>query len=420
MTANQARILLVDDLPANLNTLSRALAAEYELSVVTSGAGALSLAQQITPDLILLDVMMPEMDGLETLRRLRASEWGRDIPVILITADDRTETQVSGLEQGANDFIVKPVVVPVVQVRVRNLLARQKAELQLRQAASVFEYANEGIMITDDKGVILDVNQAFTLITGHPREQVLGQTPRMFRSGHHDENYYQTMWQQLNDQGHWSGETWNRRSNGETYAVLQTISAVLDNQGRVVRYVALFSDITDLKEHQQQLEQIAHYDPLTGLPNRMLLADRMQQAMAHARRSGEMLAVGFMDLDGFKPVNDQFGHDAGDAVLREVARRMQQCIRAADTAARLGGDEFVLLLGGFKLAGQCQPSLQRLLDSLAEPLDWQGHSIRVSGSLGVVFYRGDDTDADLLLRRADQAMYLAKQQGKNRFHIETV
>jgi len=190
-----------------------------------------------------------------------------------------------------------------------------------------------------------------------------------------------------------------------------------DPLGHPVRVIGSFTDITYQVEHQRQLELIAHYDILTGLPNRLLLADRMRLSMAHCKRSGEMLAVCIMDLDGFKPVNDSLGHQAGDAVLQEIARRLLDAIRAGDTVARIGGDEFALLLGGFKIAETCELALHRLLDSVAQPFSYVGQPIRVSGSLGVTFYQGDKTDADKLLRHADQAMYVAKEKGKNRFHV---
>ncbi|MDO9224559.1 MAG: EAL domain-containing protein [Pseudomonadota bacterium] len=295
---------------------------------------------------------------------------------------------------------------------------RKLGEDSLRLAASVFSHAREGIMITAPNGDILDVNTAFTHITGYSREEVLGKTPRILNSGRQPRDFYIDMWRDLMEQGHWYGEVWNRRKNGEIYAQMQTIGAVRDEQGKTLRYVSLFSDITPLKEYQSQLEHIAHFDLLTGLPNRSLLADRMHQALALAQRQGTTLAVVYLDLDGFKAVNDSHGHETGDKLLTLLAGRMKQALRDGDTLSRLGGDEFVAVLLDLADHQGSLPILARLLSAVAEPAWVEGIALKVSASLGVAFYQqADEVDADQLLRQADQAMYTAKQAGKNRYHI---
>ncbi len=664
------KILLVDDDLTSLNMLSQALSEQYDVLLATSGATALELAEPTLPALILLDVMMPEMDGLETLRCLRDSDWGHDIPVILVTADNRTTTQVSGLRQGADDFIAKPVITPVVQARVRNVLERHqlldrlrkqeeqyrrlsedaplyisaflpdgtltyvnKALAQLAQlppddllgrrfydwlipeeqvrikqrlaaltpeqpvdnheqtyyapdgqqrilqwinraffdtsdtllfyqsigcditerkqqeaeekrinevlnitghiagvgaweldiptqrlwwseetfrihglepgaqpdvataieyyaptsrpmiaaaveqgarngtpwdltlevvradgqriwvrtlgvaklvdghpqrligafhditerkrfedrlklAASVFEHSSEGITITDAHGTILDVNAAFTQITGYSREEVLGKNPRILNSGRQSRAFYEQMWHSLRTQGSWAGEIWNRRKNGEVYAELLTISAIHDKDRQVQRYIALFSDVSAQKEHQRQLEQIAHYDVLTGLPNRVLLADRLRQAMAQTMRRGEQIAVAYLDLDGFKTINDCYGHEAGDRLLIRIAKRIKRILRQGDTLARPGGDEFVVVFNDLSTMDECLPLLRRLLNTVSESVDTEEQGMQVSASLGVSTYpQAEPIDADQLLRQADQAMYQAKLSGKNRYHL---
>jgi diguanylate cyclase (GGDEF)-like protein/PAS domain S-box-containing protein len=291
------------------------------------------------------------------------------------------------------------------------------ADDKLRQAANVFTFAREGIMITDPQGVILDVNNAFTRITGYSHADIVGLTPRALSSGRQDKDFYKTLWDSLHDQGHWYGEIWNRRKNGEVYAEMLTVSAVRDAQGQPQQYVALFSDITTAKEHQSQLEHIAHFDSLTGLPNRVVLADRLSQAMAQVVRRGQLLAVVFLDLDGFKSVNDQHGHEAGDQLLIALADRMRQALREGDTFARIGGDEFVAVLLDLEDAQACVPTLNRLLAAAAQPVSSHGALLRVTSSLGVTLYPQPGVDADQLLRQADQAMYQAKLAGKNRFHI---
>jgi len=303
-------------------------------------------------------------------------------------------------------------------IAVRDVTERKRAQEKLQLAAKVFSHAREAIMITSASGDIIDVNEAFSRITGYSREEVLGQNPRLLSSGRQGKEYYAAMWRGLAAQGHWYGEVWNRRKNGEVYAEMQTISAVRGAQGEVQQYVALFSDITATKEHQQQLEHIAHFDALTGLPNRVLLADRLHQAMAQTQRRGQQTAVAFLDLDGFKAINDTHGHDAGDQLLIALATRMKQALREGDTLARMGGDEFVAVLVDLTDLASCVPLLNRLLTAAALPVQIGNVALQVSASLGVTFYpQAEIVDADQLLRQADQAMYQAKLAGKNRYHV---
>jgi diguanylate cyclase (GGDEF)-like protein/PAS domain S-box-containing protein len=306
---------------------------------------------------------------------------------------------------------------PYVLGLVHDISARKKAEEGLRLAASVFTNTHEGIVITDAAANIVEINEAFSRITGYSRAEVLGKNPSLLRSGYQGREFYQAMWQALNRGGHWNGEVWNRRKDGRVYAELLTISAVLDERGETSHYVGVFADITPFKEHEQRLERIAHFDALTGVPNRVLLADRITQAIAQTQRGGNLMAVCYLDLDGFKPINDTFGHEAGDRVLVETAQRMKNCLRGGDTIARIGGDEFVLLLLGLGRMEECETALLRILDTIAQPLIIAGQRVSLSASLGVTLYPEDDADADTLLRHADQAMYQAKDSGKNRYHL---
>lgn len=299
----------------------------------------------------------------------------------------------------------------------QDITERMQADNRQRLAASVFDNAHEGIMITDPKGVIIEVNGTFTELTGYTYEEAVGHNADLLKSGHHDAEFYKEMWATIRQLGHWRGEVWNRKKSGEIFVELLTISAVRDMVGQVSQYVAIFSDITLIKEHQQRLEHLAHFDALTQLPNRMLLADRLQLAMANAARSRALLAVCYLDLDGFKPVNDQYGHSAGDRLLVEVAQRLKLCVRGGDTVARLGGDEFVLLLSGLSDIHECDQALSRISTSLSRPFDVVGQKVVVSASVGVTLYPHDGSDADALLRHADQAMYVAKQAGRNRYHL---
>lgn len=294
---------------------------------------------------------------------------------------------------------------------------RQIAEERQRLAASVFDNAHEGIMITDPDGVILEVNVSFTELTGYPREEALGKTADMLKSGHHDANFYDEMWRKIHDEGYWRGEVWNRKKSGEIFVVLLTISSVRQRSGEISHFVAIFSDITLIKQHQQRLEHLAHYDALTQLPNRMLLGDRLQLAMSQTERSGKTLAVCYLDLDNFKPINDQFGHSAGDYLLIEVAQRLKTCVRAGDTVSRLGGDEFVLLISNLADLHECDQAIVRVASTLAYPFHVSEHTVSISASIGVTLYPQDNADPDTLLRHADQAMYAAKQAGRNRYHL---
>ena len=306
----------------------------------------------------------------------------------------------------------------LLHMAVSDISERKRAEAKIHLAASVFGHAREGIFITDNQGIIIDVNDAFARITGYAREEAIGKSPRILNSGRHDHNFYAAMWSALIEQGHWSGEIWNRRKNGEVFAELQTISAVRDAQGKTQQYVALFSDISAIKAHQGQLEHIAHFDALTDLPNRLLLADRLQQAMSQATRRQQHLAVAYLDLDGFKSVNDHHGHDVGDSLLIALSHAMKASLREGDTLARIGGDEFVAVLIDLESTAGSVPMLSRLLNAAATPVHLGNLVLQSSASVGVTFYpQPQPVEADQLLRQADQAMYQAKLAGKNRYHV---
>lgn len=300
----------------------------------------------------------------------------------------------------------------------QDVSARYLAERQLKLAASAFTHASEGIMITDSEGLVIDVNEAFSRITGFSRAEALGQLPLFLRSDQDDEPVHQELMRALRETGEWQGEVWNRRKDGERFAEKVNISSVYDERGQRLHYIALFSDITASKLHQQELESIAHYDRLTGLPNRELLVDRMQLAMQLARQQGRLLAVACLDLDGFKLINDRHGHEVGDHLLVELAARMRQIMRPEDTLARLGGDEFILVLTGLDQVSDCLPILDNLLSLVARPVIMDILMPALTASVGVsLFSPGDDMDADQLLRYADQAMINAKQGGRNRYEL---
>ncbi len=411
-------ILTVDDTRSNQEVLTSLFSRDYQVKVAGSGARALDIAQHSPhPDLILLDVNMPRMDGYEVCRRLQENPLTRDIPVIFVTAASDKESETYGLQLGAADYITKPLSPDIALLRVRNQLLLRQSLNKLRLTSIVFENSMECITITDAQSNIIDVNPAFSQVTGYTREEVLGKNPRFLKSDHHDQAFYTAMWQAINTTGCWRGELWNRTKDGACYPELRSITAITDTRGVVTHYIGISSDISLLKQHEEQLEHIAHYDALTGIPNRVLLADRMKQAIALTKRDQKMLGVCYLDLDGFKPVNDTLGHQAGDQVLAEIARRIGSILREGDTVARLGGDEFVVLLPDLNHAKECIATLKRLHETIAQPICIQDHSFSLTASIGACIFPDDYNDPDVLLRHADQAMYVAKESGKNRYHI---
>ncbi|GAA0787811.1 EAL domain-containing protein [Roseibium denhamense] len=298
----------------------------------------------------------------------------------------------------------------------QDITDQRLAENALKLNASVFTFADEGIMITDANGLIIDVNDAFTAITGYERSEVLGQNPSLLNSGRQDESFYAEMWRTLKTKGMWRGELWNKKKNGEVFPEILTISTIEDEQGKTTNYVGMFLDITKIKAHEKQLEHLARYDRLTGLPNRVQLADTMQQEMARAARHGHSIAIAYIDLDGFKSVNDTFGHSAGDELLISVSRRLVSTLRTEDTLARIGGDEFVAIITDLPDERACISTLDRVLDAVDQDFKLGAAVAPISASIGVTFYpQPGDIDGDQLERQADQAMYEAKVAGRNQY-----
>lgn len=303
------------------------------------------------------------------------------------------------------------------QGMVQDVTLRRAAEEQLRLAARVFSATHDGVAITDTAGNIVDVNPALCRQSGYTRQELLGHNPRIFMSGRHDRRFFEQLWSDLHARGHWEGEIWNRRKDGSVAPERVSITAVRDDNGRVIHYIGVYTDISSLKAQQQRLEQEAHHDALTGLPNRRLLLDRLRQAIAQSERSRLTLAVAFIDLDDFKPVNDRFGHDAGDLLLQEVARRLSHAVRGGDTVARLGGDEFVLALVGVHHLREIEDTLRRVLDDIRRPYLVADQQVTVGASIGVAVYPDDGGDPEVLLQHADIAMYECKHEGRNGYRL---
>ncbi len=291
----------------------------------------------------------------------------------------------------------------------------KRDEAELRLVSSVFENANEGILITDIDSRILRVNRAFSEITGYSPEEVIGQKAGFLRSQHHDDTFYQRLWLTLTGKGHWSGEIWNRRKDGEVFPVWQNISAVRDQQGKVTQYIGIFSDITEQKLSEERISRLAHYDVLTDLPNRLLFNTLCEHALQQAQREGHQVAVLCLDLDHFKRINDAFGHPAGDKVLWEVGARVRSILREEDTVAHLGGDEFAVVLERVPDTGAAAVAAEKILSAFSQPIRIGSQTLQTSVSLGISVFPEDGTDVLTLLKHADTAMYRSKSQGRGAF-----
>ncbi|MFZ2171078.1 MAG: EAL domain-containing protein, partial [Methylococcaceae bacterium] len=548
----KTRILVVDD-----DAMVRLLVGEvlskngFEIIEAENGRQGLELFASTAPDLMLLDLMMPEMDGFECLRLLD----GPQVPIVMMTTVEDIHCVEQAYHLGATDFIGKPIQLLLLPYRIRSVLRTHRtkqllinqqnqllqseerlrlslsaakqglwdlntqtgnavvnteyasmfgynpdefrtitmdnlfnfihpddqnqvkatylsylageldeyraefrhrcadgswlwilsigsivkrnaigqplrmlgtftnindskvAEERLQLLAKVFENSGEGIIICNADKRIHSTNQAFTNITGYLASEVRNRTPRMLSSQQQDKGYYQRMWLSLEESGYWQGEIWDKRKNGETYPSLLGISVVRNTQGAVTHYIGIFSDITVRKAAESKIEYLARHDPLTNLPNRTLLCDRFEQAMAHATRNKSLVALMFLDLDRFKHINDTLGHDVGDRLLQNVAGRLCQCVREVDTVCRQGGDEFIIILTDLPEIETATQIALKILEYLYQPVKIEGVTITISFSIGISLFPNDGISFDDLLNKADTAMYAAKKEGRNTFRF---
>ena len=300
---------------------------------------------------------------------------------------------------------------------IRDISERKKTEERLRLSQKIFEDTAKAILVTDTDNNIIDANDAFCETTGYQRKELIGQSPRILKSGVHNIEFYKKLWGSLIESGYWKGEIWDKKKNGEIFPTWSTISVVKDHLGNAVNYVAILSDITEIKQSEKRLEYLAHYDQLTKLPNRMLFNDRLSQAITRAERHKDSLAIMYIDLDGFKQVNDILGHTAGDELLKTVADRLKICVREEDTIARLGGDEFSIIINELHSIDFLHVLAKRITEELSISLNYEGREINVTGSIGVATFPSNGNDEETLLRHADQAMYYAKQLGRNTYQF---
>lgn len=320
--------------------------------------------------------------------------------------------------------LVSALLIFVTRARLLNFIgmgARLRSEdrERLRMAAAVFDSTLEGVLVTDRQGLIVHVNRAFMRITGYQQEEVLGHRPSKFKSGRHGVPFYQQIYATLAEKGEWSGEIWNRRKSGEIYPQWQTICAIRDDSGELSHYVAVFSDISAIKHTEQELAYLAHHDPLTGLPNRLLFNDRAEQALAAAQANKRGCALLLLDLDHFQSINDGLGHTIGDQLLKLVGERLREVVGNNVTLARLGGDEFGVLAENCQQVGQAGKLAQGIIERMREPFEFDGHRLFISASVGISLFPNDALSAEQLLRNADSALFKAKGNGRACYALYT-
>jgi diguanylate cyclase (GGDEF)-like protein/PAS domain S-box-containing protein len=545
-------LLVVDDVPENIHELIYALQDSYHLIVANNGIKALELLRSSSPDLVLLDILMPDLNGYEVCRRMKATPEGNRIPVIFVSVIDRAVDKVRGFSIGAADYITKPFDIDEVKARIRThlelsrlqhffeqlinqrttdlaesrekyriladyspnweywlgangkylyvspaceqisgytpeeflangLLMEQliypqdlsvwethaqkvktshccdaplnfrlhdksgnehwiehicnpvinetgaflgwrgtnrdvtdfkKAQQQLNLAQQVFHNANEGIVITDENNKICSVNLAFSKATGYSPQEAIGQNPNILQSGKHEPDFYQQLWACLKENGSWRGEFCNRRKDGSLYPSIATISVVHDEQNKTYHHIAVFSDATDVKDTQRQLDFYQYYDPLTSLPNRTLFSKLLEQALYQAKSQNQQLALLSMDLDHFKMINESFGAECGDKVLLETTRRLKNILSGTDIISRFSGDEFNVLLTQINEPEIANLAAYNIINSIAQPFKFSEREAFIDMCIGVAFYPTDGEDAETLQRNADTALHTAKSHGR--------
>ena len=418
------KILVVEDTDSDFRLITRHLRQDGLQADCVRVSNSEELAGALVRDrvdLALVDYHVPGLEIRDSLARIQADAPG--LPVILMSGSIGEEAAVELLKQGVWDFVLKDRLarlVPAIRRSLREVAqqnAQREAEEQMRLAAVAFENTLEGILVTDSDLRIISVNRAFTQITGHEPAEVLGRDLGVVGAEELDGSFYARMRGWLVAHGNWHGEVVNRRQDGQTYPAWFNIAAVRGSDGRVTHYVGVLTDISERKASQARIEHMAQHDPLTDLPNRVLLADRLQQAIARAQRTDRRVAVVFVDLDHFKHINDSLGHAVGDRVLIEISRRLVNNVRASDTVARLSGDEFVVLLpevGGIEGVVRV---VSGITEAIADPIHIEGNRIRMSASIGVSLYPKDGREAPALLINADHAMYHAKAAGRSTYRF---
>lgn len=371
-------------------------------------------------DIILTDIVLgSEMSGIDLINHVRRLPGKKgDVPIVAITGFNDEARKIELFNLGVNDYIVKPFSNEELIARLKNHIFNRKAQVRKHNLSErIFCDAHESITITDTNNVIVDVNPAFCEITGYSREESVGQKISFIKSGKHGQDFYQAMWDGISKDGHWAGEIWNRKKSGELFAQWITITPLLSETGEVTHYVGLFSDITALKMHQKKLEKLALYDELTSLPNRTLLFDILKRETETAVDDGHMFALCYLDLDGFKEINNHFGRKAGDEFLVEISHELKRILDKKGLISRLFGDEFALLLTDFRNIDECKALIGKIIEEVRNEHCIEGKAVRLDVSVGVTVYPNDQSDSSALLRHAHQAMCKAKELKQSGFYF---
>jgi len=447
MHLEKDKILIVDDNEHNLALMTTALKQQesIEIYAVNSGAAALEILVDNIFSLIIMDVNMPVLSGFETVNIIQESSLSGNPAIIFISSQYKAEADIeTGFGAGAYDYILRPIDISLFRNKVKTFLrlyrteqALKKANLMLAEKAAnldrqlteqlkinnelkfseqVFENSVNGIIVVDEGLKFIRVNKAFTEITGYSLHELIGKTPKILSSGIQDKAFYDEMWETLKKNGSWQGELWNKRKGSELYAEMLSINAVKDRYGVVSNYIGIVSDITEKKKAHEKTEYLAHYDFLTGLPNRLQLISTLEKYLADEDINS--LAILFLDLDKFKPVNDQYGHQAGDDLLIAVAKRLRACVRDSDLVARLGGDEFIIVLKEPNASFNAGALVaKKIISAISSPFNISNQVISINTSIGIALYPEHGGSADTLITLADDAMYKSKHEGAGCFHF---
>lgn len=412
----KSRILIVESDPVMRASIEKVLHPYVgEIFLAASGDDGLALWRSEQPDVTLTDIALPEEAGVAMSQQIKMDD--PDAAIIVISSSAETEHLRLAINLGVDGYVFKPVDSVLLLDLIARALRDRKRVLDLKMGHMVFEVANEGILVTDEEPRIVAVNPAFSEITGYRPDEVIGQKTNMLASGLHPPEFYRAMWETLKTHGRWSGEMLNRRKDGVVYSEWLSVAAVDGEFQGARRYVGLISDISDRKKEEEYIRRLAHFDSLTGLPNRVLFNDRLQRALVRARRYRQSLAVLYVDLDHFKDVNDTYGHAAGDEALKIAAARMQSTLRQNDTVSRRGGDEFVVIVELNEHPEGIGNVCNKLINELRQPFQLRGEQLELGASIGVAIFPGDASEPDSLLAAADAALYEAKAGGRGIFRF---
>lgn len=413
-------VLYVEDDPEAFAYLSKYLQRRVgSLHAATDATQGLELFERCQPQLVITDMILAGQNGLQMIKKIRSIN--PQVPVILVSGASSWQSRASQVEDlvnlQINQFLVKPIDGERLTKAIRHCVGRTEFLNKLKLSSSVFMTSPLAITITDKDCNFVSVNPAFTKITGYTEAEVLGCNPRILSSGKHDGEFYRQMWMELNERGRWSGEIWNRHKNGDLFLEWINISAIRDENGEICNYASVFADITQRLAAEEKMRHLAHHDCLTNLPNRLLLNDRLNQAILQAQRDRSELVVIYLDIDHFKNINDTLGHGVGDELILAVAQALQASVREVDTVSRLGGDEFAILLPNVGCQEMAARLVAKIFKAASKTYQIAGRELRITLSMGVSLFPKDGENPATLLKHADSAMYLAKKEGRNSFQF---